>query len=175
VQIVTDGHAKGVTTYTLGLPGSDLNSLNALAQAGGTNAAIDVSGGANAFIAALNNIRQTVAVTTTTQVTTSTTVATPLPCLWNIPKVPDGTTFDKNKVNVQYTAPGAQAATDFGRVNDVGQCAGVPPSQGAWYYDNNDNPTKVLACPNTCDNQLKNAPGASVDILFGCDSHFIFR
>jgi hypothetical protein len=176
VAIVADGHNKGITTYTLGLPGSDLAFLNELSNAGGTGQAIDLtSGNAQTFIDALNNIRQTVAVTTTTQVTSTRTIATPLPCLWTIPPTPAGTTFEKDKVNVQYTAPGAATATDFGRVNSVAECASVPPGQGAWYYDNNDNPTKVLACPSTCDNQLKNSAGASVDILFGCDSHFIFH
>ena len=56
--IVADGYAHGVRTFTLGLAGSDLNALNALAQAGGTGQAIDVSGGSQAFVAALNNIRR---------------------------------------------------------------------------------------------------------------------
>lgn len=171
--IVADGHTKGVTTFTLGLPGADLNALNALAQAGGTNAAIDVSGGASQFIDALNNIRQTVAITTTTQVTTSTTIATPLPCSWSIPPAPAGSTFDKDKVNVQFIPPGGAAPVDFGRVDDVGQCAQT--TQDAWYYDDPNNPTKVLACPNTCSGTLHNSTGAEVDVLFGCASHFIFH
>lgn len=172
-QIVADGHAKGVTTFALGLPGADINQLNGLANAGGTNTAIDVSGGAQPFIDALNNIRQRVAVTTTQQVTTSTTIATPLPCSWSVPAAPPGTTFEKNKVNVQFTPPGATVPVDFGRVNDVGQCAQT--TADAWYYDNNDAPTKVLACPNTCNGTLKNSAGAEVAVLFGCDSHFIFH
>jgi len=56
-QIVTDGQANGVSTFTLGLPGADLNFLNALAAAGGTDRAIDVSAGAQAFIGALNDVR----------------------------------------------------------------------------------------------------------------------
>jgi hypothetical protein len=56
-KIVKDGLAQGVTTFALGLPGSDLNFLNALAAAGGTGSAIDVSAGALAFVAALNSVR----------------------------------------------------------------------------------------------------------------------
>lgn len=56
-QIVADGHAQGVTTFALGLPGADLNFLDSLATAGGTGSAIDVSGGAQAFVAALNSVR----------------------------------------------------------------------------------------------------------------------
>jgi hypothetical protein len=56
-QIVDDGYTQGVTTFALGLPGADLSFLNSLATAGGTGSAIDVSGGAQAFVAALNSVR----------------------------------------------------------------------------------------------------------------------
>lgn len=165
--IVADGHAKGVTTFTLGLPGADLNALNALANAGGTNASIDVSGGAQAFIAALNNIRQAVAVTTTTVVSTPMVISTPLPCQWKIPPIQGaGQTFDAAKVNVQFTPSGAPAATQFGYVNSPADCARA--SGDAWYYDNPNAPTQVIACPQTCNGTLKNSAGAQVEVLFGC-------
>src|ERR1041385_6581054 len=113
VQIVAQGHAAGITTYTLGLPGADANFLNQLAQAGGTTASIDVSGGSQQFIDALNNIRQTVAVTTSTQQTTQTTISSPLPCAWGIPQVPPPATFNKDKVNVEFTPPGGGAPIQF--------------------------------------------------------------
>jgi len=168
VQIVADGHAKGVTTYTLGLQGADLNALNALAQAGGTTAALDVSGGAQAFISALNNIRQKVAVTTTSQQVTQTVLSSPLPCQWGIPKAPGGTTFDKTKVNVEFTPPGATSPTQFGYVGTEADCAHA--TGDAWYYDDPNNPSKVLVCPNTCNGTLKNSAGASVDVVFGCNT-----
>jgi hypothetical protein len=166
-QIVADGHAKGVTTFTLGLPGADLNALNALANAGGTNAAIDVSGGSQAFINGLNNIRQAVAVTTTTQITTSTVVSTPLPCQWKIPPVQAPQVFDPKKVNVEFTPPGAPVQ-QFGHVGSVGECGQVKGD--AWYYDNNTAPTQVLVCPQTCNGTLKNSAGAQVQVLLGCDT-----
>jgi len=172
-QVVTDGHASGVTTYVLGLPGANIPELNKFAVAGGTAQAIDVSGGANTFIDALNNIRQAVSVTTTQTISTPTTIATPLPCSWNVPDVPVGTTFDKNKVNVQFTPPGATVPVDFGRVSSEADCART--TADAWYYDNNDNPTKVLACSHTCNGTLHNSAGAEVAVLFGCDSKFIFN
>jgi hypothetical protein len=60
VAIIADGKMKGVDTYTLGLPGSDINILNGYAMAGGTGMAVDVSAGPQAFIAALNAIRSKV-------------------------------------------------------------------------------------------------------------------
>jgi hypothetical protein len=166
-KIVADGHAAGVTTFTLGLPGSDLNALNALAAAGGTNAAIDVSGGSQAFIDALNNIRQAVAVTTTTSVTTTSVVSTPLPCKWKIPPVQAPQVFDPKKVNVQFTPPGG-AIQQFGHVDTAADCARV--GGDAWYYDNNAAPTQVLACPQSCSGTLKNSAGAQVQVLLGCDT-----
>src|SRR6185503_11461594 len=56
-SIVADGKTKGVETFALGLPGADLGVLHEYARAGGTNLAVDVSAGSQAFIAALNGIR----------------------------------------------------------------------------------------------------------------------
>jgi len=156
-QIIADGHMKGIDTYTLGLPGADLNVLNQYAQAGGTNMAIDVTGGAQAFISALNSIRKSV------------TISMPLPCTWKIPAPPTGTTFDPKKVNVQYTPPGGSPQA-FGYVASEADCARA--NGDAWYYDNSADPshsTQVLACPNACNNTLHNATG-EVDVLFGCET-----
>jgi hypothetical protein len=174
VAIVADGHSKGITTYTLGLPGADIAFLNELSNAGGTGQAIDLTqGNAQTFIDALNNIRQTVAVTTSTTVTTSTVISSPLPCAWSIPDVPGGTTFDKDKVNVQFTPPGATVPVDFFRAGSLAECGTT--TQDAWYYDDPTHPTKVLACPNTCNGTLHNAAGAEVAVLFGCDSKLIIH
>lgn len=166
VKIVADGHAKGVTVYTLGLQGSSPALLDQIAAAGGTGQEINVGSGQQAFFDALNNIRQTVAVTTVTHQTTTTTVATPLPCEWSIPPVQAGATFNKGKVNIEFTPPGG-AAQQFGYVDNLAACQGA--GQNAWYYDDATNPTKVLVCPSTCDS-LKNVPGSEVDIIFGCDT-----
>jgi hypothetical protein len=167
-QIVADGHAKGVTTYTLGLPGSDLTALNALAVAGGTNAAIDVSGGAQAFITALNNIRLMISNTTTTVVTSPGVISTPVPCVWNLPPAPPGTMLDPGLVNVELALPGGRNVT-AGFVGSASSCANVIGP--AWYYDNARNPTRILLCPNTC-NSLGNSPGVSASLLFGCSTIF---
>ena len=157
VAIVADGHSKGVNTYTLGLQGSDPNFLDQIAQAGGTMKHIDASASVQAFVSALNSIRQSI------------TIRMPLPCTWKIPAPPDGTTFDPTKVNVTYTAPGAGAAQPFGYVASAADCARA--TGDAWYYDNTADPTKatqVIACDNTCNGTLHNAVG-EVDVAFGCD------
>jgi hypothetical protein len=150
-KIVSDGKAAGVTTFVLGLPGSNATLLDPLAQAGGSGTSIDVSGGASAFNAALNGIRGKVS------------VGTALPCQWKIPAPPAGQVFNPEKVNVRFTAQGG-APQDFGYVNTQADCA---HASNAWYFDDVNQPTQVLVCPTTCD-MLKASQGAEVDVSFGC-------
>jgi hypothetical protein len=149
-KIVADGKAQGVTTFVLGLPGSNASVLDPIAQAGGSSASIDVSGGPQAFIAALNSIRGQV------------TVGTALPCQWKIPPPPNGQAFDPQKVNVRFTPPGG-APQDFGYVSQA-DCA---RASNAWYFDDPNQPTQVLVCDSTCA-MLKASQGAEVDVSFGC-------
>ncbi|HVU01134.1 MAG TPA: vWA domain-containing protein [Polyangiaceae bacterium] len=149
-KIVADGLAQGVKTYVLGLPGSNASVLDPIAQAGGSNSTIDVSGGVQAFVAALNSIRGQVS------------VGTALPCQWKIPPPPSGQTFDKEKVNVSYTPKGG-TSQDFGYVAEA-DCA---RATNAWYFDDVNDPKQVLVCPTTCD-MLKSNSGAAVSVSFGC-------
>jgi hypothetical protein len=149
-KILSDAAARGIKTFVIGLPGSNLSALDALAAAGGTSKAIDVSGGATAFIAGLNAIRGKVS------------VGTALPCTWKIPPPTNGQVFDPAKVNVSFTPKGG-TAQDFGFVAQA-DCA---RASNAWYFDDPNKPTQVLACPTTCDT-LKASSGAEVDVSFGC-------
>jgi hypothetical protein len=172
VKIVSDARAASgspptLLFFTLGLEGADLNFLNNLAQAGGTNAAINVSGGSAAFIAALNSIRQTIVNKSTHQVVHSITIQTPLECEWNIPlPPPNNQVFDKDKVNLVLAASGSNGVggISYGRVTSAADCSKV--SDG-WYYDDNNSPTTIFVCPSTC-NTLKASKGETVNIQFGC-------
>jgi hypothetical protein len=85
-----------------------------------------------------------------------------LDCAWPIPTPPPGQTFDRDKVNVRYTTPGAPAA-DLLQVSNAGACA----SHTAWYYDDPTQPTRILACPQSC-TALQGDLDARIDVLFGC-------
>jgi Mg-chelatase subunit ChlD len=137
--------AKDIPTYVVGV-GNELGSLNAIALGGGTKSAFVVSVGdpnktQQDLTAAIQQIR-----------------ASALSCDYKIPAPPNGETFDRAKVNVQYT-PDAGAATSLSYNQS---CAGG----AGWKYDDASNPTRVLACDSTCD-QIKAASG-KVDIVFGC-------
>jgi hypothetical protein len=86
-----------------------------------------------------------------------------LDCEWAIPPPPPGQTFSPNLVNVRYTPGNGQPPQDIYFVDDPSKCG----PQGGWYYDNNQNPTRVKVCPATC-GVISNDVTGLVDILFGC-------
>ncbi len=89
--------------------------------------------------------------------------ATAIPCSFLIPPPPDGSTFDKSKVNVEYTDGTGKKTTIF---FVPGGAAACPPT-GGWYYDDDSKPTKILLCPATCTSVSADKTG-KVDIAFGC-------
>lgn len=87
-------------------------------------------------------------------------------CAWAIPAAPSGQTFDKGKVNVNYSPGGLPPAQPIYHVSTAADCTA---SSGGWYYDDNTNPTQVLVCPSTC-TAIQSDPNAKVDVLFGCQT-----
>lgn len=121
-----------------------------VAQKGGI--AGDLCGGnSNGFASVFAALAQTVVQSKT------------LDCSWKIPPPPDGQSFDKNKVNVEYTGSGGKAQVYY--VPDPAMCG----PQGGWYYDDPTNPTTIKVCPTTCSTFQADLMG-KVDILFGCDT-----
>jgi hypothetical protein len=121
-----------------------------VAQKGGI--AGDLCGGnSNGFASVFTALAQTVVQSKT------------LDCSWKIPPPPDGETFDKSKVNVEYTGSGGKTSMYY--VLDPATCG----AQGGWYYDDPVNPTSIKVCPSTC-TTFQADPMGKVDILFGCDT-----
>jgi von Willebrand factor type A domain-containing protein len=135
-----------ILTFVIGV-GSDLTSLNGIAQAGGTGTAFIVDTSMNVsqqFLTALNKIR-----------------GAALGCQYKIPVPAGGATVDFEKVNVQFTpANGASIVVPY--VTDKSKC---PSSGNAWYYDNASNPTEILLCTTTCGTV---SAGGQLDVLTGC-------
>jgi hypothetical protein len=84
-----------------------------------------------------------------------------LACEWAIPP-PDEGTIDPSLVNVELTVGGATHS--LGNVASASDCSSV---QGGWYFDDPTAPTKVFACPETCQ-LVQGASDAEIEILFGC-------
>lgn len=159
-----------VLTFTVGMTGASFSFLNAIAEAGGSDCdkdgpgfACDISGGSSQdFLEALETIRDSVTETRTEE-RTEVKIET-LDCEWQIPHPPKDETFDRELVNVTYSDDDSDEVI-IGKVPSIDNC----DDQIGWYYDISDNPTKIVACPKTC-NMIKQAVGAKLDILLGCET-----
>lgn len=137
-----------IPTYVVGV-GNELDALNTIAVAGGTNSAFLVDADANApaaLAAALASIR-----------------AKAVPCRYPLP---DGAGADLTKVNVDATfTVGGKTKVFFVETADGCAAAG---NQG-WYYDDPSAPTSIVVCEGTCQ-ALRDDVDASVSILVGCET-----
>jgi hypothetical protein len=167
------------------MDGADFNMLSGIARGGGSDCtpattapgdeACNVAGGGTSFIDALNTIRATVTTSETHLVTTTEVHSSKLACEFKLPAAPDGAKLDANKVNVQFTSD--SGSEKIYHVASLADCATTTTK--AWYYDDPQAPTKILACPNTC-SVLQAVSGDGgvttsltaprVDVLLGCKS-----
>jgi hypothetical protein len=147
-QALAGPHA--IRTYVIGV-GTELVSLNLVAQAGGTGQAFLVDTGgdvAKVFGDALESIRGVAST-----------------CDFTIPaEGTDGKTVNPKKVNVRYTPNGATASVLLGQtaMGDAANCGAA----GGWYYDNPSAPTLIKLCDTTC----QSLGQGSIDVEFGCDT-----
>jgi hypothetical protein len=137
-----------IPTFVIGV-GSELTALDAVAQAGGTDKAtlIDVGGNVQgSLLSALAAIRRSA-----------------IPCDFDIP---GGTTLDPGATNVTYTPGGSSTAATLDYVGNEASCGQAPGSQG-WYFDDVNNPRKVVLCNTLCQIVKQDDLGA-VNLVFGC-------
>jgi len=134
---------NGIMTYAIGIQGSQEESMNQIAQAGGTERAFFSSDAASAqqdLLNALNAIRSNV-----------------LACDFNLPA---GGNLDPNKINIQFT--GADGTPQTLLRTDAASCAG-----GGWYYDDPAAPRAIRLCESTC-NTVQGAVQAKIEVVVGC-------
>lgn len=171
VDAVAAAAASGVSgtpaiqTYVIGISVPDTStclvdlfdtappdSIHTIARAGGTGMALIVQTGGGAqqtaqqFLDAIKKIRERSA----------------LPCTYQIPPPTNGP-IDFGKVNVGFTSGQGQKTDIFG----VGSADKCSPNVPGWYYDNPQNPTRIIACPQSC-NGFNAQFGGQVDVLLGC-------
>jgi hypothetical protein len=139
-----------IKTFVIGV-GRSLQSLNLIAEAGGTGEAFLVDTGgdvAKEFSDALDQIRGVASA-----------------CDFSIPtSAGAGMTVNPAKVNVSYTPTGASEATLVAQTfeGDPSNCT----AEGGWYYDNPSAPTMIKLCEATC----ASLSGGSIQVEFGCDT-----
>lgn len=166
VVLVTDGEPNGcnqdigdisalaaqaaanfeISTYAIGLEGSNEAQLDRIASAGHTTRGIFIGANTNAeseLLRALNTIRgQTMS------------------CDFALPVSTSGKAADPNHVNVNLSSP--DGSVGLFRVDSAADCVG---GRAAWYYDNPTAPSRIHLCPSACE-----AAGqvADIDVAMGC-------
>lgn len=142
------GYVAGVPTYTVGLAGSNTDSMMQIAAAGGGTHFVVGNGNTQAdLLAALQAIR-----------------GEQLACEIPVPQPTEGE-FDPTLVNVTYSPGDGGAPVTIGKVDGEAQCnAGF-----AWYYDDNANPTTIILCPAACE-VVRDDDNGKIEVVLGCQT-----
>jgi hypothetical protein len=144
-----DGETR-IPTFVVGL--GPTPNLNVVARAGGTGEGFFVADEeCDAVETLLESLRRV--------------ANTPNLCEFNMPRTSDGTAIDLDKVNMQFTPFGGTPSA-IGRTDGPASCA----ETGGWYYDNPEEPEKILVCPQSCGN----FGGGTVSIVAGCETISVF-
>ncbi len=86
-------------------------------------------------------------------------------CQWDVPAVPEGQTFSTDLVEVTRRANAQGSETQaLSRVLGPADCVA-----GAWHFDDNYDPTSIVACPDTCEAIQGSEVGGGIDVAFGCE------
>jgi hypothetical protein len=92
---------------------------------------------------------------------------TPLACEWKIPASPEESKFNKNLVNVKYT-PSEGEPIEFKKAASKKSCA----DNLGWFYDDEDNPKKIMVCPTACE-EIQKDNAERINIIIGCQTVII--
>lgn len=145
-------------TYVIGVknpPGGPdtVSDLNALALAGGTENAIFIDTGdpdqtATDLASAIARIRER-----------------SVSCSAAIPPTPGGAPFVSSRVNVSMVVEGVTSDLDYDQ-----DCE----ADSAWRYDDADDPTTIVLCPDTCQT-VQATPTAELSVAFGCRTRQVVK
>lgn len=158
--------SEGIPTYVIGMGEVEPDPLHTIAAAGGTEQAFIVDIGDAAvtqaqLAAALSSVRGVQA-----------------PCRIQIPPPPEGESFDKLKVNVEFVSgsgvvqpifyAGALAA-QLGGTQLTCPNPGPPAPSNPWFWTYNDEnaPAEIVLCESACAQTEGDAAG-KVNVAYGC-------
>lgn len=139
---------NGVQTFVIAIQGATVGNLDAIAAAGGTGTAFNVTMDIQAFADKMAEIR-----------------ATAVGCELDIPDPPANETFDKSLINVNYTPGGMGEPTKLPKKSSKADCG----AGAGWYYDDENLPTKIIFCPASCQTVQADIK-AKINVGFGCSS-----
>jgi hypothetical protein len=169
VVLVTDGEPNGcetdinkiaalaeqayktflVTTYVVGLDGSNKAQLDKIAAAGQTESAFFLTDGdvEGALLKAFHAIQ-----------------GRALACQF---KLPDDGSVDPTLVNVFYQPSKGSEKELIGSVPGPEDCKDDGGDREAWYYDNPYDPKSILLCPASCE-RVAADPDGKLSLVLGC-------
>ncbi|HYP77695.1 MAG TPA: vWA domain-containing protein [Polyangiaceae bacterium] len=135
-----------IRTFVIGVGDVAKFNLDNFARSGGTKKAYLTDAGdvTTTFVDALNNITNRA-----------------LACEYQLPPPPDGMRLDSTKVQVVYS-PSSGEPEEVPSISSFAACA--KNSNGGWYYDDPDRPSKITVCPCTC----ARLQAGRVDVRLGC-------
>jgi len=150
--IAAGAWAKGIPVFAIGFPGiKSLGQqvLSYIAEQGGTDVPFFIKEGAvtQKFVDALTKVQ-----------------GTALACEYQMP-TSDHEIVDPDFVRVIYTPGTGGDPITIPRKMTAEDCGAAP----GWYYDNNDEPTKLVMCDSTCKTMRADGTG-KVEILLGCSN-----
>ncbi len=136
---------EGIETYCVVIDPNAAQALEAIAMAGGTEQAYDVSSNIAGFVTKMIEIREVA-----------------LGCEYLIPSQQEQD-FDPHKVNLVYTPGDGDAPQNIPKVQTEAACGTLD----GWYYDIPTAPQRIILCPATCDT-VQSDTHAAIDIAYGC-------
>jgi len=146
VPEVAGGLTAGVKTYVIGINQAPMGQLDPIATAGGTGAAIDLTGNQLGQLSSnLSAIRDA-----------------EIPCTIPMPTPTTGS-YAPDDVAFRY-GPGGGMAVDVPRVTNSNACIG---GAEGWYVDDPNNPTQIGLCPKTC-GAIKVDTAPVLEVAFTC-------
>lgn len=140
---------NGVQTYAVAIQGSTIANLNAIAAAGGTGQAYDVTANVQQFSQKMAEIRSQA-----------------LSCELAMPEAPVNEELDVDDPYVDYLPGGNGMPEKLKKVPSKSDCG---PGEG-FYYDNPSAPTKIILCPASCQ-KVQADLEAKLSIGFPCKDH----
>lgn len=137
-----------ISTFVVGI--GEVSNLKRVADAGGTKNAFFVNDCPTAVEDLAISLKRV--------------ANSPALCGFDLPEPPAGQTLDIDEVNMVFT-PRNGAPELIYKVPTTGNCG----TKGGWFYDNANEPTKILVCPQTC----SLFGGGTIEIVVGCESQIL--
>lgn len=161
VASIAANAAKGtprIRTFVVGMDGATFSNLDTIAKAGeGAPTAFNAAGSANdagvsaqqQLLDALEKIRSGA-----------------LGCEYVLP-TPGGDkgVLDPNSVEIEFTPGGNDPPVRFKRVDAAEQCGA---KTGGFFYDDPNEPKRIILCPASCTDVKEGTSTAKVDVFLGC-------